>query len=64
MENDNLIVSIEAGSVKLLAQIFKKDDIAIGINKFGKSAPYKEIYENMGITSNKITSIIQKKLRK
>ena len=24
----------------------KKDDISIGIDEFGKSAPYKEIYEN------------------
>ena len=42
----------------------KKDDIAIGIDKFGKSAPYKEIYEEMNLTSIKIASIIQKKLRK
>ena len=42
----------------------KKGDIAMGIDKFGKSAPYKEIYEEMNLTSNKIVSLIQAKLRR
>ena len=42
----------------------KKEDISIGIDELGKSAPYKEIYEKMNLTPNKIASIIQKKLRK
>ena len=64
LENDNLIVSIEAGTVSSWHKYLKKEDVAIGIDKFGKSAPYKEIYEVMNLTSNKIASIIQKKLRK
>jgi len=64
LEENNLIVSIEAGSVSSWHKYLKKDDIAIGIDKFGKSAPYKEIYEDMNLTSNKIANIIQKKLRK
>ena len=64
MESENLIVSLEAGSVCCWYKYLKKNDIAIGIDKFGKSAPYKEIFEEMNLTSNKIVSIIQKKLRK
>ena len=64
LEDDNLIVSVEAGTVCCWHKYLKKDDIAIGIDKFGKSAPYKEIYEEMNLTSLKIASIIQKKLRK
>ena len=64
LENENLIISIEAGSVSCWYKYLKKDDIAIGIDKFGKSAPYKEIYDEMNLTSNKIASIIQRKLRK
>ncbi len=64
LENDNLIVSIEAGSISCWYKYLKKNDIAIGIDKFGKSAPYKEIFEDMNLTSNKIVSIIQKRLRK
>ena len=64
LENNSLIVSIEAGTVSCWHKYLKKDDIAIGIEKFGKSAPYKEIFEEMNLTSNKIASIIQEKLRK
>ncbi len=63
LEN-NLIVSIEAGSINCWHKYLKKDDVAIGIDKFGKSAPYKEIYDDMNLTSEKIASIIQNKLRK
>ena len=64
LENDSLIVSIEAGTVSCWQKYLKKEDISIGIDEFGKSAPYKEIYEKMNLTPNKIASIIQKKLRK
>ena len=63
-ENNSLIVSIEAGTVSCWHKYLKKGDIAIGIDTFGKSAPYKEIYEEMNLSPNKIASIIQKKLRK
>ena len=62
LEDNNLIVTIEAGAINCWFKYLKKNDLAIGINKFGKSAPYKEIYEEMNLTSNKIASIIQKKL--
>ena len=64
LEDDNLIVSIEAGTVSCWHKYLKKGDLAIGIDQFGKSAPYKEIYEYMNLTSGKIASLIQKKLRK
>ena len=64
LEKDNLIVSIEAGTVSCWHKYLKKDDVAIGIDEFGKSAPYKEIYEEMNLTSNKVASLIQRKLRK
>ena len=64
LEDNNLMVTIEAGTINCWFKYLKKDDLAIGINEFGKSAPYKEIYEEMNLTSNKIASIIQKKLLK
>ncbi len=64
LEKDSLIVSIEAGTVSCWHKYLKKDDISIGIDDFGKSAPFKEIYEEMNLTSHKIASIIQTKLRK
>ena len=63
LEPENLIITIEAGSVNCWQKYLKKQDIGFGINKFGKSAPYKEIFEDMNLTSNKIVSIIQERLR-
>ncbi len=63
LESGNLIVSVEAGSVACWKKYLKNEDLAIGIDEFGKSAPYKEIYDSMGLSSDKIVSLIQKKLR-
>tara|TARA_B100000941_G_scaffold86876_1_gene60025 strand:+ start:4662 stop:6644 length:1983 start_codon:yes stop_codon:yes gene_type:complete len=63
LEPNNLIVSIEAGSVMCWYKYLKKNDIAFGIDKFGASAPHNDIFDKMGLTSTKIVSIIQKKLR-
>ena len=64
LEKESLVVALEAGSMSSWHKYLKKDDIAIGIDKFCKSAPYQEIYEEMNLTSSKIASMIQKKLRK
>ena len=63
LEPENLIVSLEAGSISCWHKYLKKNDIGIGIDKFGKSAPYKEIFGDMGLTSEKIVTLIQEKLR-
>ena len=35
----------------------------IGIDRFGESAPYKDVYNHFSLTEDKITNFIQKKLR-
>ena len=45
LEPNNLIVSIEAGSTSCWYKYTGKNGKAIGINTFGKSAPYKLIFE-------------------
>ena len=64
IEQDNLIVSIEAGSISCWGKYTKKNDLRIGIDNFGKSAPFKELYNDFNISSSKIVSLIQKKLLK
>ncbi|OUW73524.1 MAG: transketolase [Pelagibacteraceae bacterium TMED216] len=64
IDKHSLIVSIEAGSVSSWYKYLRDEDVAIGIDKFGKSAPYKELFSDFNLTSNKIVSLIQKKLRK
>ena len=64
LDKDSLIVSIEAGSVSSWYKYIRDTDVAIGIDRFGKSAPYKELFSDFNLTSNKIVSLIQKRLRK
>jgi len=64
LEPKNLIVSIEAGSTSCWHKYTGKNGKTIGINTFGKSAPYKLIFEKFNLTSNNIVSLIQDHLRR
>ncbi len=63
LEEDSLIVTLEAGSIMSWQKYIKNNGINLGIDKFGESAPYKEIYNHLDLSEEKITSFIQKKLR-
>ena len=41
----------------------KNKGMSIGIDRFGESAPYKEVYNHFDLSEEKITDFIQKKLR-
>ena len=58
-----MVVSLEAGSIKSWQKYIKKRGINFGIDKFGESAPYKDVYNHFGLSEEKITNFIQKKLR-
>ena len=64
LENDNIIFTIEAGSVVSWKKYIKNNGISLGIDKFGESAPYKEVYDHYGLTSDKIITLVQKIIRK
>ncbi len=57
-------IVIEAGSVKGWAKYIKNNGVAIGLEKFGKSAPYKEIYNHFDLTSDKIVQLARKFIKK
>ena len=63
LEEDSLIVTLEAGSIISWQKYIKNKGINLGINKFGESAPYKEVYNHFDLSEEKIINIIQKKLR-
>ena len=63
LEEDSLIVTLEAGSIMSWQKYIKNKGLNLGINKFGESAPYKEVYNHFGLSEEKIINIIQKKLR-
>ena len=64
LEKENIIISIEAGSVISWNKYTSNNGLSLGIDKFGESAPYKEVYNRFNLTSEKIATLIQKMLRK
>ena len=63
LEDNSLVVTLEAGSITSWQKYTENKDLNLGIDQFGESAPYKEVYDHFNLTENKITSFIQKKLR-
>ena len=53
-------ISIEAGSTKCWAKYIGEKGLAFGIDDFGKSAPYKSIYEHFDLTADKIAKKVKK----
>ncbi|XWN38733.1 MAG: transketolase [Balneola sp.] len=51
-------VSVEAGSTFGWNKWIGNTGVAIGIDTFGESAPYKELYAHFGITSEKIVEAV------
>ena len=63
LEENSLIVTIEAGSISSWQKYVKNSGLNVGIDKFGESAPYKELYKHFKLSQEDITNFIQKKLR-
>lgn len=52
-------VVVEAGTTTGWYKYVGLEGKVIGINRYGASAPYKEIYENLGITAEKVVEAIE-----
>ena len=52
--------SIEAGSTSIWKKYIGQNGISFGIDQFGKSAPYKELYRYFNLTDSKISKKIIK----
>ncbi|MDC1092590.1 transketolase [Pelagibacteraceae bacterium] len=63
IEENSLVVTLEAGNTTHWQKYIKVKGLNLGIDQFGESAPYKEVYDHFNLTEEKITSLIQKKLR-
>ncbi len=64
LEETKLKISIEAGSSDCWKKYVGDNGIAFGIDEFGKSAPYKDIYKYFGLESTNIKNITKKLLNK
>ena len=57
-----LVVSIEASEKDYWKKYTGKEGLNFGIDDFGKSAPYKKIYDHFGLNSESIVKKIKEKL--
>ncbi len=57
-------ISIEAGSSDCWKKYVNDNGITFGINEFGKSAPFKDIYKYFGLEDTKIKNITKKFFKK
>ena len=57
-------ISIEASCVFGWEKYVGSEGSSLGIKSFGKSAPYKEVYEDFNLTSNSVVMIAKKMLGK
>ncbi|PDH19939.1 MAG: transketolase [Pelagibacterales bacterium MED-G40] len=57
-------IVIEAGSMKGWAKYVKDKGEYVGIENFGKSAPYKQIYDHFDINTEKVIQLARKLLKK
>ncbi len=64
LDEESLIVSIEAGSVYSWKKYLGDKGLSLGIDRYGESAPYKKVYEHLNLSVEKIVIAIQERLRK
>ena len=64
LEETKFKISIEAGATNSWEKFIGQQGLAFGINDFGKSAPYKNVYKHFGLTSENITKKVKEMLNK
>jgi len=64
INKNSIKISIEAGSICGWEKYVGHDGISLGIKSFGKSAPYKKIYEHFNLTSDNVVKLTKKMLGK
>jgi transketolase len=64
LEKNSLIITIEAGSIMPWQKYTGTNNTSIGLDSFGESAPYKDVYNHFELNSHKIVMMIQKMIRK
>ena len=62
LNETNLVISIEASETSLWKKYTGINGLNFGVNEFGKSAPYKNIYNFFGLSAKEIISQLKRKL--
>ncbi len=63
LNETNMKISIEAASTDCWKKYVGNNGLSFGIDNFGKSAPYKDIYRHFGLTVSKISNKLKKFIR-
>ena len=63
LEESKIKISIEAATTDCWKKYIGTDGLAFGIDAFGKSAPYKDIYKHFGLTATNIANKSKKLMR-
>ena len=63
LDETNFKVSIEAGSTGSWKKYTGEKGLNFGIDDFGKSAPYKDIFNHFGLTKEEIVKKIKEKIK-
>ena len=64
IEKNSIKISVEAGSIFGWEKYVGPEGISLGMKSFGKSAPYKKIYEHFNLTSDDVVKVAKKMLGK
>jgi len=64
IEKNSIKISIEAGNIFGWEKYVGSKGFSLGVKSFGKSAPYKKIYEHFNLTSNNVVKMARKMLGK
>ena len=64
IEKNSIKISIEAANIFGWEKYVGPKGISFGVKSFGKSAPYKEIYEHFNLTSDNVVKTAKKMLGK
>ena len=57
-------ISIEAGSTNTWQKFVGENGLTFGIDDFGKSAPYKDVFEYFGLTNENIVKKVKEIIKK
>ncbi len=57
-----LLVAVEAGSAHPWRSVVGRDGMVFGLNSFGESAPYEEVYAHFGLTKENIATKVAERL--
>ena len=57
-------ISIEAGSTNTWKKFVGENGLTFGIDDFGKSAPYKDVFKYFGLTNENIVKKVKEIIKK